>query len=280
MTMFIALFPNLRKHNAIEVTREVASFLKSRNIRVCADDEIATLLGLSPFSKIPPENIQFLLSIGGDGTMLRLVQRYFSLQIPFVGLNLGSLGFLSAIPLDQLYPGLEALLTRQYTTEKRIALQIQWKSHTTIAVNDLVVHRGKNPQLIKIAIHIGNTYLNTFVADGIILSTPTGSTAYSLAAGGPILSPILEAVILTPISPHTISNRPLVLQMEEELWIQYQSDYQSVEVSADGIPGPELSSGDRIAIKKSPIFFHLVTLRGRDFFSTLRQKLGWSGKLR
>ncbi|MCB1108713.1 MAG: NAD(+)/NADH kinase, partial [Chlamydiia bacterium] len=145
---------------------------------------------------------------------------------------------------------------------------------------DFVIHRARNPSLVEIAIHINGTYLNTFEADGVILATPTGSTAYSLAAGGPILQPELPAFVLTPINPHTISNRPLVLPTNIELQIQYLSDYAPVEVIADGLETFKLKTGGGFRLRKSPQTFNLVNLHRRDYFTTLRTKLGWSGKLR
>lgn len=148
------------------------------------------------------------------------------------------------------------------------------------AVNDIVIHRGRNPSLVEIGIHVDDVYLNTFEADGIIVATPNGSTAYSLAAGGPIISPDLEALVVTPISPHTISNRPIVLTPKQEIQIQYLSDYDPIEIRADGLAHHELQTGEVFRITRYPKNFKLVTLLRRDYFSTLRTKLGWSGKLR
>ncbi len=148
------------------------------------------------------------------------------------------------------------------------------------AVNDLVVHRGKNPSLVEISIHVDGLYLNTFEADGVILATPNGSTAYSLAAGGPILSPSLDAVVLTPISPHTISNRPIVLTAHQEIQVQYLSDYDPIEIRADGFFFHTLQTGEVFRISRHPKTFKLISLHRNDYFSTLRTKLGWSGKLR
>jgi len=144
----------------------------------------------------------------------------------------------------------------------------------------MVIHRAKNPSLIELSIHVDGTYLNTFSADGVIISTPSGSTAYSLAAGGPILSPELSAFVLTPISPHTISNRPIVFLPNHEIQIQYLSDRDPVEITFDGISCHALRTGEVFSIKKSSRCFRTVNLSRRDYFSTLRTKLGWAGKLR
>jgi NAD+ kinase len=170
------------------------------------------------------------------------------------------------------------LISGAYTIEERLILD---GNNSSFAVNDFVIHRAHNPSMVELSIHVNGLYLNTFEADGLIIATPNGSTAYSLAAGGPIVSPALGAVVITPICPHTISNRPLVLAADfAEIQIQYLSDYPPVEVRADGLPPLPLATGESFHIRPSPRKFKLVRLNRRDYFSTLRSKLGWSGKLR
>ena len=148
------------------------------------------------------------------------------------------------------------------------------------AFNDIVVHRAKNPSLVELSIHVDGTYLNTFSADGIILATPTGSTAYSLAAGGPIVSPELEAIVLTPISPHTISNRPLVLMPKESVEIQYLNPHDPVEITYDGVSRYSLPTNERCQVRVAKRKFRVVNLDHTDYFATLRTKLNWSGQVR
>jgi NAD+ kinase len=168
-----------------------------------------------------------------------------------------------------------------YTIEERSTIYGKTAhGQDCFAVNDIVIHRGKNPTLIEIAIHVGGVYFNTFVADGIILSTPNGSTAYSLAAGGPIISPSIEAIVITPICPHTISNRPIVLAADQEIQLQYLSNYDPIEIRADGLTNFDLKTGDVFHVRRHSKKFRLVNLLRRDYFSTLRTKLGWHGKLR
>lgn len=145
----------------------------------------------------------------------------------------------------------------------------------------MVIHRSRNPSLIDLSIHVDGIYLNTFSADGIIVATPSGSTAYSLAAGGPILEPELEAFVITPISPHTISNRPIVLMPKEKIEVQYLSPYGPVEVTYDGISQFHMHTNEVFSISRSKRTFKLVSIyRRRDYYSTLRTKLGWTGQLR
>ncbi len=278
--MIIAIFPNTTKPQSKALALGIQEFLTSHGVTVVAEDEEAADIGAKPLSEVDPQQIQFMISMGGDGTILRLVHKYEHLNAAILGINLGHLGFMADIPISDLYPSLQDLLNGSYKIHSRVIIQGQTaQGDHCFAVNDIVVHRAQNPSLVEIAIYIDGLYLNTFEADGLIIATPNGSTAYSLAAGGPIISPDLEALVLTPISPHTISNRPIVLTANQEIQIQYLSEYGPVEVRADGVTRHSLETGSMFKITRSPKNFKLVTLPRRDFFSTLRTKLGWAGKL-
>jgi NAD+ kinase len=279
--MLIALFPNEMKSRTLEIATEVCQFLKDKKVAVVAEDRLATMIGAQSLSEIDVQTIDFRISLGGDGTILRLVHRHPTLQAPLLGINLGSLGFLADIPLHDIYPSLEDLLRGYYTVQKRMMMEgYTSKGNTCIAVNEVVVHRAQNPCLIDLAIYVDGRYLNTFSADGIIVSTPSGSTAYSLAAGGPILTPELDAFIITPICPHTISNRPIVLMPKEKIEIKYLSSHLPVEISYDGISSFTLATQETFTALASKQRFQLVSLARHDYFFTLREKLGWQGRLK
>ncbi|MEN9343339.1 MAG: putative inorganic polyphosphate/ATP-NAD kinase [Chlamydiota bacterium] len=279
--MIIALFPNTGKKHSKTLAIAVVEFLSNQGITVVSEEEEAPLINAKPLSSVNPKEVQFIISMGGDGTMLRLAHQYDYLNAPMLGINLGHLGFMADIPIADIYPSLQDLINGSYKIHERVMIQGDLSSgEKCFAINDIVIHRGKNPSLVEIAIHVDGTYLNTFEADGIIVATPNGSTAYSLAAGGPIISPDVEALVLTPVSPHTISNRPIVLTADQEIQIQYLSDYEPVEIRADGLTKLELQTGDVFRISRYPKSFKLVSLPRRDYFSTLRSKLNWSGKLR
>jgi len=279
--MIIAIFPNTTKAQSKNLAIGIQEFLTNHGATVVAEEEDAKLIGVKSISEVDPNEIKFLISMGGDGTILRLVHKYDKLNAPILGINLGHLGFMADIPISDIYPSLQDLINGAYKIDERLMIQGE-TSHgdRCFAVNDIVVHRAKNPSLVEIAIHVDGLYLNTFESDGIIIATPNGSTAYSLAAGGPILSPDLEAIVLTPISPHTISNRPIVLNAKQEIQIQYLSDYDPIEVRADGLSSHLLHTGEVFRIVRSQRNFRLISLLRRDYFTTLRTKLGWSGKLR
>lgn len=185
------------------------------------------------------------------------------------------------IPLSDLYPSLEDLIAGSYQVEERVMMEgLSSKGERCFAVNEIVIHRSRNPSLIDLSVFVDGDYLNTFSADGIIISTPSGSTAYSLAAGGPILTPNLNAFVITPISPHTISNRPIVLMPKDKIDLQYLSSYDPVEITYDGFSHYSMQTNDIFSVVKSARTFKMVNLQRTDYYSTLRTKLGWSGQLR
>ncbi len=279
--MIIALFPNIIKRRSTNLAIGIREFLLNRDIRVVAEDEKAEAIGAEPLSSIDPKAIDYAISMGGDGTILRLLHRYPEIEAPVLAINLGSLGFMADIPIADVYPSLQDLLEGAFRIQKRLMMRgTSINGEEIFAVNEVVVHRAQNPCLIDLAIHVDGTYLNTFSADGVIVSSPSGSTAYNLAAGGPILTPELEALVITPISPHTISNRPIVLPPHHEIQIQYLSDHDPVEVTNDGISRISMSTGEVFHITPAKRTFNLVHLLRHDYFATLRTKLGWTGKLR
>lgn len=279
--MIIALFPNEQKKQSYDLARGIRDFFKPHNIEVVAEDAKAEEIGCPKLSSIDPKDIQFMITMGGDGTILRLSSQYSHLDAPIVGINLGHLGFMADIPISDIFPSLQNLIDGKYEVEERMMIETVTPDNKEVhAVNDIVIHRSLNHSLVALSVHVDGVYLNTFEADGIIISTPNGSTAYSLSAGGPILCPPLEAFAITPICPHTISNRPIILGAEQKIEIQYISDYDPVEVRADGLDNFELKTGEALSFKKSSRRFKLVNLLRQDYFSTLRTKLAWSGKLR
>lgn len=278
--MIIALFPNLIKNHTKKIALDIRNFLIEKGVTVVAEDEKAKELDVPPLSEINPDHIDILISLGGDGTMLRVLHRHSELKAPIIGINMGSLGFMADVPLEKIYPSLSALVSGAYTTQERLIIEGAINTSTSFAINEVVIHRGKNPSLIELLIRIDGTYLNTFAADGLIISTPNGSTAYSLAAGGPILTPDLDAILITPISPHTISNRPIVIKADKEVQIELVSAHEAVDVTYDGIVQQSLPSKEFLRVRPSVRKFRLVSLDQHDFFATLRTKLGWSGKLK
>ena len=279
--MRIALFPNLTKKTSKSLAIGICEFLQSRKVDVVVQDEGAEEVGAPSYSSVKPDTIDFAVCMGGDGTILRLIHAHPELKAPILGINLGNLGFLTDVPIPEIYPSLQELIDGNFRIQERLMMLGETaEKRCCRAVNELVIHRAKNPSLVGLALHVDGAYLNTFEADGLIIATPTGSTAYSLAAGGPILTPELDAIVITPICPHTVSNRPIVLLPQHEIQIQYLSDYDPVEVAFDGISRFSIRTGEMLNIAPATERFRLVSLARHDYFATLRRKLGWKGRLR
>lgn len=279
--MIIALFLNSSKQNAKNLAMGIKEFLTQRGVTVVTQEDEASIIEAPSLTDIDPATIDCALTLGGDGTILRMVHQYPKVLAPILGINLGSLGFMADIPIADIYPSLQHLLNGNYTVQDRLMMEGESVTkEQCYAVNEIVFHRAKNASLIELAFHVDGHYLNTFSADGVIVSTPTGSTAYSLAAGGPILSPELEAFILTPICPHTISNRPIVLLPNQEIQVQYISENDPIEVTFDGFGHFVMKTGEFFKITRSERNFRIIHLPHHDYFSTLRKKLAWVGKLK
>ncbi len=279
--MQIAIFPYEKKAESIQLAKEICSFFTKKNIQVVSDKKFSKTLGCKPITPSNKKKIQFLIALGGDGSILHIAHKYQDLNKPIVGINLGTIGFMADIPISNLYTCLNDLLNKSYTIEERIVLEGKNKNNKKFfAVNEFVIHRANNHSIIELAIYVDGIYFNTFAGDGILIATPNGSTAYSLAAGGPILSTNLEAFVITPICPHTISNRPIVITTDHEIEVQYLSEYEMpIEVRGDGFCHDNMKTKDIFKFKKSKKTFKLVKLNRHDYFSTLRTKLGWSGRL-
>ena len=277
----LALFPRIYEEENKKLALQVIEFFTQHNIPLVVEDDKAKMLGMPPFSSIDPESISILVTMGGDGSILRIAHQYSELNAAILGINLGHLGFMADVQLSNLIPSLEDFINGNYSIQKRMIIDgTSNRSHSFFAINDCVLHRARNPSLVEIAIYVNDLLLSYFQADGVIVATPTGSTAYSLAAGGPILSPEMDAFVLTPICPHTISYRPIVIHPHQKIRIEYISKNFPMEFITDGLHRFEMSPNDSVTLKKSAKTFKLVSLKKRDYFSTLREKLGWSGKLR
>ena len=223
-----------------------------------------------------------LIAVGGDGTFLAAARAIADYDIPLIGINMGRLGFLVDISPDELPEKLQPILRGRYTEEKRYLLRTKIIRngeviHQERAVNEVAIHRWVTPSMIEIVTRINNVFLNSQRSDGLIVSTPTGSTAYALSAGGPILYPSLNALVLVPLNPHTLSNRPIVIHDSAEIEISFcQTKQINALVTCDHIEIPEVLISDTILIKKDSNPITILHPEGNDFFQILRKKLNWS----
>jgi NAD+ kinase len=228
------------------------------------------------------QHCDLIIAVGGDGTFLTAARAASLNAIPIIGINLGKVGFLVDISPHEMRDKLQQILTGHYSEERRYFLRTKIirddkVTHEEISLNEVVVHRWVTPSMIKIVTHINGRFLNAQRSDGLIVATPTGSTAYSLSAGGPILYPSLNALVLVPLSPHTLSNRPIVIDDAAEIEISFSQTSQiNALVTCDHLEIPDVLISDRILIKKDPTPIKILHPPGHDFFDTLRKKLHWS----
>ena len=274
--MIISLFPNPHKKHSIEIAKSVERYLSKKNVTVVSCDDYASLFHAKSISSVDISSISFFIALGGDGTILHIIHKYHEWKIPILGINLGNLGFMAEVPVEKIFSSLDNLLEGKYKIENRMIIQGETLNKVCFAVNEIVIHRSTIPTLVELMIYVDGIYLNTFSSDGVIIATPNGSTAYSLSAGGPILTPELAALVITPICPIAISNRPIVLLPNHELEIKNISPNNPVAISCDGLSQFSLQHGESFKIKRSPHYFHLVNMKQSDYFSTLRSKLGWA----
>jgi len=255
---------------------------------VLAADLLAVAGGDGPALEDDAADVDFLLTLGGDGTLLRGARFAGPLDVPVVGCNLGKLGFLTAVRLDQLEDLLCRLRDGDYAEERRLALQVGLHpaeggsgtaaaepTETFYALNDAVVHKGGFARLISMRVWVNEEEIGQYSADGIVLATATGSTAYSLSAGGPILFPSLGALVATPICPHTMSIRPVVVPADATISVEILSRMDGILVTVDGQSGGRLGGGGRVSVQRSPHPVRLIRMPDQNFFSVLRQKMRW-----
>ena len=265
-----ALHAFLKQHQySVIVAKDSAHFINNPFVKSCAVDTLG-------------QHCELVIAVGGDGTFLAAARAIVKYDIPLIGINLGRLGFLVDISPNELSDKLHRILQGHYIEEKRYLLRTKiirggQVIHEETAVNEVVVHRWVTPSMIEIITKIDNVFLNSQRSDGLIISTPTGSTAYSLSAGGPILHPALNALVLVPLNPHTLSNRPIVINDTAEIEISFcQTKQINALVTCDHIEIPEVLISDKILIKKEAKPIRILHPEGHDFFYILRHKLNWS----
>ncbi len=264
------LYDYLTRHrHKVIIAKDSVQFINGAGVESCPVDTLGQYCDL-------------VIAVGGDGTFLAAVRAIVAYDIPIIGINLGRLGFLVDISPNDLPDKLHRILQGHYTEEKRYLLRTKiirdgQVIHEETAVNEVVIHRWVTPSMIEIVTKIDNVFLNSQRSDGLIISTPTGSTAYSLSAGGPILYPSLNALVLVPLNPHTLSNRPIVIADTAEIEITFcQTKQINALVTCDHIEIPKVLISDKIVIKKEPKPIRILHPEGHDFFYILRNKLNLS----
>ena len=227
------------------------------------------------------KDCEAIIVLGGDGTLLHVAPIAYALGIPLLGINLGGLGFLTEFHIDEMEEAIHSLVNENFELDKRMMLSVEVKGALSnvplyYALNEIVISRGAVGRMICFTAKADNKFVTAYRGDGLIVSSPTGSTAYNLSAGGPILHPDLEAIILTPICPFALNNRPLILPSPIEVEIGFQKTEDEVNLIIDGQTGLGLKTGNLVKIKKAEGALHLIKTPRRDYFTILREKLGWA----
>ncbi|MGI8642431.1 MAG: NAD(+)/NADH kinase [Pyrinomonadaceae bacterium] len=221
-----------------------------------------------------------IVVLGGDGTMISTARLTGDHEVLVLGINYGSLGYLTEFRIEEMFSALEAILEGNYEIDRRVMLDVEhWREEEMLetgrVLNDVVINKAALARIIEIEVNLNNLYVNSFRADGLIVATPTGSTAYNLSAGGPIVYPSMNAIVLTPICPFTMTNRPIVVPDKEEIVMKLKSEIEGVMLTLDGQIGLPIKANDRVLIRKSSTNFNLVKPPNRNYFDVLRNKLKW-----
>jgi len=264
-----------QSEEAKKFSKELKAWLESKDLQSNIFENLSDLE--------KEENLKgtdLLVVVGGDGSLLITARRVAKFQIPIIGVNLGRLGFLTEINEDDAFEELETILSKPLCISKRMMLRVNLfregnKILEADVLNDVVVNKAILARIVDVSVYVGDRYITTYNGDGIIISTPNGSTAYALSAGGPIVYPMMEVFVLVPICPHTLTDRPIILPTLEPITIKMVSKEKDAWLTLDGQEGTQIFYGDEIVVKQSPYYAHIVRTPYKNYFDILREKLNW-----
>jgi len=274
--------------DALKTLCELIQWLSQRGIELVGGPEIereqvehetgCSVTEVEPASLAA--SVDLILVLGGDGTMISTARMIGDYEVPVLGVNYGGLGYLAEFRIEELYLGLESILSGNYRLDRRVMLHVDLeRDESPIAVNrvlnDVVINKSALARIVEIDVFLNQLFVNSFRADGLIISTPTGSTAYNLSAGGPVIFPSMNAIVITPICPFTLSNRPIVVPDDAIIELRLKTDQEEVALTLDGQVGFPLKVDDRVVIRKSNTTFNLIQPSNRNYFDVLRDKLRW-----
>ena len=279
----IGIVSKPRKAEIREIVPELVEWLRERDIEVSIDKETGAILESSEKCLTRnelPGKVDLLVVLEGDGTLLAAARALYRREVPIFAVNLGDLGFLTVITRDELYPALEGVLSGNYRSERRVQIEGELVRADEVlssfrALNDVVLNKGAIARIQDFEVYADGEFISNYKSDGLIVATPTGSTAYSLAAGGPVVSPSVEAFIVTPICAHTLTNRPLVLRDSATIEIVVKSQREAAYLTVDGQVGIATHSEDIVRVRKSDSCIELIQPPQRNYYEILRQKLKW-----
>jgi len=273
---------------ALETLCKLTEWLTARDIELVGgpaldreriEHETGCVIAVLPDEKLPHQ-VELMLVLGGDGTMIATARMLGDSEVPVIGVNYGGLGYLAEFRIEELFTALESIVTGDYKIENRVMLAVELRRGDELVtknrvLNDVVMNKSALARIIQIETKLNDQFVNSFRADGLIVSTPTGSTAYNLSAGGPIIFPTMNTVVITPICPFTLSNRPIVVPDDSVIEVRLMTEKEDVALTLDGQVGFPIQAGDRVVIRKSETTFNLVQPKNRNYFDLLRDKLRW-----
>lgn len=265
----ICLVVNEEKDTGYSVANVIKTYIEKAGIHV----QIVS----HKESAYPDEKTDMAIVLGGDGTVIRVAKNIAGKNIPILGVNLGTLGFLTEVEKPRMYQALDAVLSGNFSIEKRMVLEGEAQGETSLAVNEVIVGKRNLGRMVTMSVWVNDELMDTYVADGVIVATPTGSTAYNLSAGGPVLSPNMNALVITPICPHSLNKRSLVLSAEDTIRIQVERTREiyldEATVRCDGEVLWEVQTGDVVNIRRAQQFVDVVSIQGIGFYEKMRSKL-------
>ncbi len=280
----VGIAVNPTKTNAFPLIKQVVAWLGNKGINVLLDSAVCEILGTGAEScavRDMPGRVDLMVAFGGDGTMLNVAQQISETPTPLMGVKVGGLGFLTGVTEGEVFATLEEVLAGGHRVERRMMLSCAVvhtdgsKHREAVALNDVVIQRDSLERMLTIETYVGDEFLASYACDGLIISTPTGSTAHSLSAGGPIVHPEAESIVITPICPHMLTNRPLVLSANHELQAIVVSEHAAAGIMIDGQIAVKIYPGDKIFVRRSPLSILLAASSGKSYFELLRTKLNW-----
>jgi NAD+ kinase len=279
----VGIISKPRKSEVREVVPRLLEWLKERQVEACIDKETGAILETNSrclTRNEMPAQVDLIIVLGGDGTLLATARALNRRPVPILAVNLGGLGFLTVITREELYPTLEQVLAGNYQSERRVQIEgeivrADEALSSFLALNDVVLNKGAIARILDFNVLVDGQFVSSYKSDGLIVSTPTGSTAYSLAAGGPVIAPTVGAFIITPICAHTLTNRPLVVPDSVTVEVVLKTERESAYLTVDGQMGIAARSDDIVRIRKSGSYVELIQPKQKNYFEILRQKLKW-----
>ena len=281
----IGVFCKPKAPSATDILGRLIPWLRKQNYHIFLDTGTAAIINeTSSYEKREiSQQADLLIVLGGDGTLLSVAQAAHPYNIPILAVNLGSLGFLAEISIDELYPTLENILAGKFEIENRMLLNACiWRNGEKVedhnVLNDVVINKGAVARVINLQVLVNGQYMTSYRADGLIIATPTGSTAYSLSAGGPIIHPSMHTLVLSPICPFTLTNRSILIPDQSIIQVKLAAEYDDVRVTLDGQEGYDMRAGDILEIKKTKTSLQLIRGPNKNYYQILRDKLHWGSQ--